>query len=63
MNHTIISYQNIHLHGRLFANFFEARHRRFIQELNWGVPEHDGMEFDQYDTPQSRWIAIHDEGS
>jgi N-acyl-L-homoserine lactone synthetase len=26
------------------------------------LPQVDGMEFDQYDTPQSRWIAVHDGG-
>ncbi|MGB1208430.1 MAG: hydroxymethylglutaryl-CoA lyase, partial [Paracoccaceae bacterium] len=29
---------------------------------NWDLPEAEDMEFDQYDTPQSRWIAIHDLG-
>ena len=26
----------------------------------WELPETMGMEYDQYDTPQSRWLAVHD---
>jgi N-acyl-L-homoserine lactone synthetase len=31
-------------------------------ETNWEFPETDGMEYDQYDTPASRWIAVHENG-
>lgn len=63
MQSTIMSFRNVHHHGALFANFFEGRFRSFIEHKAWELPEEDGMEFDQYDTPQSRWIAVHDEGS
>lgn len=59
MEGTILSFANIHQHGELFANLFRARRQSFIVQKNWDLPEEDGMEFDQYDTPQSRWIAIH----
>ncbi len=33
----------------------------FIVRNRWELPETMGMEFDQYDTPASRWLAVHDE--
>ncbi|MCL7464575.1 acyl-homoserine-lactone synthase [Phaeovulum sp. NW3] len=62
MEVTTLSYTNLHNHGELFANMFRARHRTFIQQAKWDLPEADGMEFDQYDTPASRWVAVHDRG-
>lgn len=62
MEVTTLSYQNLHIHGQLFANMFRARHRTFIQHAKWDLPQADGMEFDQYDTPASRWVAVHQHG-
>ena len=62
MQTTTLSFSNIHNHGELFANLFRARRESFIVRNNWDLPEAEGMEFDQYDTPQSRWVAIHEHG-
>lgn len=62
MEVTTLSYLNLHQHGTLFANMFRARHRTFIQNAKWDLPQADGMEFDQYDTPASRWVAVHQGG-
>jgi acyl homoserine lactone synthase len=59
---TTLSFENLHAHGELFANVFRARRQSFIVQQNWDLPESLGMEFDQYDTPASRWIAVHDHG-
>lgn len=59
MQATTLSFENVHAHGQLFANLFKARHKTFIQTARWDLPEADGMEFDQYDTPASRWVAVH----
>jgi N-acyl-L-homoserine lactone synthetase len=63
MQTTTLSFQNIHDHGVLFTNLLKARRETFIVQRKWDLPEVDGMEFDQYDTPQSRWIAVHDGGT
>lgn len=57
-----LSYSNLHNHGELFANFFRARHETFISRMRWDLPQVDGMEFDQYDTAASRWVAVHERG-
>ncbi|MDO5620719.1 MAG: acyl-homoserine-lactone synthase [Paracoccus sp. (in: a-proteobacteria)] len=62
METTTLSFANLHNHGELFANVFRARKQSFIVQKNWDLPEAEGMEFDQYDTPQSRWVAIHELG-
>lgn len=62
MQTTTLSFSNLHNHGELFANLFRARKQSFIIQKNWDLPEAEDMEFDQYDTPQSRWIAVHDKG-
>ncbi len=62
MQVTTLSFENMHNHGELFANMLRARHKTFIEHRNWDLPEANGMEFDQYDTPASRWIAVHEFG-
>jgi acyl homoserine lactone synthase len=59
MQTTTLSFDNIHNHGELFANLLRARRQSFIVQNNWNLPEAMGMEYDQYDTPASRWIAVH----
>ncbi|MEM7723446.1 MAG: acyl-homoserine-lactone synthase [Pseudomonadota bacterium] len=60
MEMTTLSFDNFHNHGPLFSNMLRARHRTFIEEKNWDLPNEAGMEFDQYDTAQSRWVCVHD---
>jgi len=62
MQTTTLSFNNFHVHGALFTNVLRARRQTFIVQNKWDLPEHDGMEFDQYDTPLSRWIAVHEFG-
>ncbi|MFQ6553443.1 acyl-homoserine-lactone synthase [Aestuariibius insulae] len=61
MQTTTLSFANMHNHGELLANILRARRQSFIVQNKWNLPEAMGMEFDQYDTPQSRWIAVHNE--
>ena len=63
MEMTTLSFDNFHKHGPLFSNMLRARHRTFIQEKGWDIPSEQGMEFDQYDTAQSRWVCVHDDGA
>ena len=60
MDMTTLSFSNFHQHGVLFSNMLKARHRTFVEGMNWELPNSDGMEFDQYDTAQSRWVCVHD---
>ncbi|MFX0543254.1 acyl-homoserine-lactone synthase [Roseovarius sp. S4756] len=59
---TTLSFGNMHRHGRLCVNYLRARHKVFIDQKGWDLPQVDGMEFDQYDTPECRWVVIHEYG-
>lgn len=59
---TTLSFENMHQHGELMVNLLKARKQSFIVQNNWDLPEAEGMEYDQYDTPASRWIAVHENG-
>jgi N-acyl-L-homoserine lactone synthetase len=56
---TALSFHNMHEHGSLFVNLLKARRQSFIVKNKWALPEADGLEYDQYDNPSSRWIAVH----
>lgn len=58
---TTLSFENMHQHGELFSNYFRARKQSFISVKQWSLPEAMGMEYDQYDTPASRWVVVHDQ--
>ncbi|MEQ9261086.1 MAG: acyl-homoserine-lactone synthase [Roseovarius sp.] len=53
-----MSFKTMHQFGDLWVRYMEARKAIFIDRLHWDVSEADGMEFDQYDTPHCRWVAL-----
>ncbi len=59
---TTLSFANLHQHGNLFVNYLKVRREVFIDMKGWELPQSEGMEFDQYDTPLSRWVVIHEYG-
>ncbi|MEX0284199.1 MAG: acyl-homoserine-lactone synthase [Paracoccaceae bacterium] len=59
---TVLSFANMNRFGDLLVNYLKARHAVFIDGLGWDLPQTDGMEFDQYDTPICRWVVLHREG-
>lgn len=59
---TTMSFATMSDYGDLLVNYLKARKSIFIDRLHWQLPESDGMEFDQYDTPFCRWVVIHEFG-
>ncbi len=58
-----ISTENIHEFGPAFHSQFRLRHGGFVERQQYDVSVYDGMEFDRYDTPASRYLVYHtDEG-
>lgn len=57
-----LSFLNMSAFGDLVPRYLAARKSVFIDRLNWDLPSSDGMEFDQYDTPQCRWLIVHEYG-
>lgn len=63
MQSTTLSFENMHNYGELFANVLRARKQSFIPRSKWNLPDAVAMEYDQYDTPASRWLAVHEDGA
>ncbi|WP_101069171.1 acyl-homoserine-lactone synthase [Roseovarius salinarum] len=59
---SVLSIGSMHRFGELFPDLLRMRKRIFIDTKHWDVPEAEGMEFDQYDTPMTRWVVIHEYG-
>lgn len=60
MHATTLSFGNMHNHGDLLVRLLKARKQSFIIDRKWKLPEAGDMEYDQYDNPASRWVAIHE---
>lgn len=63
MQVTTLSFQTLHNYGDLFVRFLRARRESFIDRNRWDLPQVDGMEYDQYDNPASRWIVVHEDNN
>lgn len=61
MQATTLSFANLHNHGALFENVLRARRDSHVTRDPWDLPTTTGVTYDQYDTPQSRWLAVHDD--
>ena len=57
MQTTTLSFSNTHDPGMLFTNVLPARHESFIVDRKRDIPQTEGMEFGQYDTPQGLWMS------
>ena len=60
MQSTEITFDNLDESGGLFTELLRARYHHFIEARGWDLPNTRGLEFDQYDTPESIYCAIHD---
>lgn len=55
------TYETAHLFGDALASQFRLRHKVFVQKQQWGVPNWNGMEYDQYDTPAAVYCVWRDD--
>ncbi|MEP2718917.1 acyl-homoserine-lactone synthase [Pseudophaeobacter sp.] len=60
MQSTDITFDNLGETGSLYTALLRARYHHFIEARGWKLPNTRGLEFDQYDTPESIYCAIHD---
>ncbi|WP_244462760.1 acyl-homoserine-lactone synthase [Phaeobacter gallaeciensis] len=61
MQSTEITFDNFAETGGLFTEMLRARYRHFVQLRRWNLPNVRGLEFDQYDTPESIYCTVHEE--
>jgi acyl homoserine lactone synthase len=59
-----ISCANAHEFGRAYHSQFRLRYGSFVERQQYDVSVYEGMEFDKYDTPASRYLVYHaDDGT
>lgn len=51
-----VSWETIHLHGDAWISHHRLRHRLFVHRRGWQLPNHKGLEYDQFDTPAARYL-------
>lgn len=57
----VVTWANAHVFGDALAQHHRLRHKCFIERNGWAVPSHDGMEYDQYDTPAAVYLIRRDD--
>lgn len=62
MKTAIIDWSNIHENGNLWFNHLKLRKRVFVDDAGWDVPHTDLVEWDQYDTPLTKYVITHQNG-
>jgi len=56
----VVTWGTAHLYGDAMAQQHRLRHRLFVERNGWKVPSHDGMEYDQFDTPAAVYLVRRD---
>lgn len=62
MNTHVIRWKTIPAHSELWLQSHQLRHQAFVSRLGYDVPSHDGLEWDQFDTPRASYIVIEHDG-
>jgi acyl-homoserine lactone synthase len=58
MQAIVVDHANRDRHARSLELFFRARHRIYAEKLRWVPCSPDGLERDQFDTPEATYILI-----
>jgi len=56
-----ITFETAHLLGDALPSMYRFRHRVFVERQNYDVPNHKGMEWDQFDTPAAAYLLWRDD--
>lgn len=58
----VITWKTIPAHADLWLQSHQLRHEAFVARLAYDVPSHDGIEWDQFDTPRAAYIVVEQNG-
>jgi acyl homoserine lactone synthase len=56
---TLVNWENAHKHGETWISHHRLRHRIFVERHRWDLPTHNGLEFDEFDTPAAQYVICH----
>lgn len=62
METIICDWSSIHLHGPIWFEHLKVRKRAFVDGQGWDVHHTNEVEWDQYDTPLTKYVITHDGG-
>jgi acyl homoserine lactone synthase len=54
------SFETAHLLGNILPEILRLRHKIFVESQNYQVPQFNGMEYDQFDTPAAMYFVWRD---
>jgi len=57
----VTTQQGSHLPRQLFGKLASYRHKVFVERLGWQLQAEDGLEFDQFDRPDTVYVIARDE--
>lgn len=63
MQTTCFDWSEIHLNGTLWFEHLKLRKRVFVDGACWDVPHTDDVEWDQFDTPKTKYFVTHQDGN
>ncbi|MBM9401916.1 conjugal transfer protein TraI [Gluconacetobacter azotocaptans] len=56
----LLTLETSHHYGSALAEQYRFRYRHFILRERWDVPNYNGMEYDQFDTPAAAYLVWRD---
>ncbi len=56
-----VTWETSHKFGDALVAQHRLRHRVFVERHGWDVPSHNGMEYDQFDTPAAVYLVWRDQ--
>ncbi len=56
-----VTWETSHRFGDALVSQHRLRHRVFVERHGWKLPTHNGMEYDQFDTPAAAYLIWRDE--
>ncbi len=51
-----VNWETAHLYGDAWISHHRLRHKLFVTRQKWRVPVHNGLEYDQFDTPAANYL-------
>ncbi|KZK99170.1 acyl-homoserine-lactone synthase [Pseudovibrio sp. Ad26] len=62
MQSTCLSFETIHKHGDLWLQHLKLRKALFVDQMGWKIPHNNLIEWDEYDTGNTRYVISHKDG-
>lgn len=60
MRTIVVNWKTVGKHHRQWMQHHRLRHEIFIDRLGWDVGSHEGMEYDEFDTPAAEYVLCLD---